>query len=185
MPARQHEPLLTRTQFAAAVRADEKWVENTSRVLGRRLAYTLAEARWMGVIRLLTRDFGIPIVRAGALADEALRHAPETRALSLAVSDEGAATLVIDLARYHSTFAAALSAAFSHGGGRRRGRPPSGRVHRGGALVAAESHGVDVSLLRAAMAQSPAERLARLDANAGFLRALRPVVRRRPSRREP
>ena len=185
MPARQSEPLLTRSQFAAAVRADEKWVENTSRALGRRLAYTPDEARWMGVVRLLARDFGIPVARAGEIANEALRHAPETRALTLTASDDGAATLVMDLARYHSTFAAALSAALSHGGPRRRGRPLSRRPHRGGAVVAAESHGVDVSLLRAAMSQSPGERLARLDANAAFLRALKPVQRRRPPRREP
>jgi hypothetical protein len=137
------------------------------------------------VVRLLARDFGIPIARASELADEALRHTPETRALPLAVSHGGAATLVMDLARYHSTFATSLSTALNHGGRRRRGRPPSRRPPRDGAVVAAESHGVDLSLLRAAMRQSPAERLARLDANAEFLRAIRPVPRRRPPRREP
>jgi hypothetical protein len=38
---------------------------------------------------------------------------------------------------------------------------------------AAQTHGVDVSLLREVLQQSPAERLARLDANASFLHALR------------
>jgi hypothetical protein len=164
---------LTRAQFAAAVRADEKWVENASRALGRRLSYTPDEARQMGVVRLLAAEFGIPIVRAGELASEALRHPPETRALALTTSADGAATLTIDLARYHSAFAAALSAAVTHGGGRRRGRPPSKRQNRRGAVRVAQSHGVDVSLLREALRQSPAERLARLDANASFLQALR------------
>jgi hypothetical protein len=172
--AKRSGPVLTRAQFVAAARADEKWVENTTRALGRRLAYTSDEARWMGVVRLLAHDFGIPVARAGELADEALRHPPETRALPLAESNEGAVTLMLDLARYHSTFAAALSAALSHGGHRRRGRPPAARPHRRDALGAAESHGVDVSLLRAALSQSPGERLERLDANAEFLRALRP-----------
>jgi hypothetical protein len=164
---------LTRAQFAAAVRGDEKWVENTSRALGLRLAYTPDEARHMGVVRLLSADFGIPVARAGELADEALRHSPDTRAVTLTASDDGAAALVIDLARYHSTFAAALSAAITHGEGRRRGRPPTKRPRRRGAVVAAESYGVDVSLLREALNLSPAQRLTQLDANASFLSALR------------
>jgi hypothetical protein len=184
---------LTRSQFAAAVRADEKWVENIARALGRRLAYTPAEARWLGMVRLLARDLGVPVALAAELADDALRQPPETRALRLATSDDGAASLVIDLARYHSTFAAALSAALNHGGPRRRGRPAPSRGARGrGAIARARVYGVDVSLLREALARSPAERLARLDANAAFLSALRPVPNgssrprsRRATRRRP
>jgi hypothetical protein len=176
--ATKRYPALTRAQFAAAVRADEKWVENTSRALGRRLEYTPGEARWMGVVRLLADDFGIPVTRAAELADEALRHPRESRVVSLTAVDDGAATLVIDLARYHSTFAAALSAAISHGGARRRGRPPARRRGRRDPVGAAESYGVDLSLLREAIERSPAERLARLDANASFVSALRPVPRR-------
>ena len=172
---------LTRAQFAAAVRADEKWVENTARTLGRRLEYTPAEARWLGMVRLVTRDLAIPITRAAELADDALRQPPETRALPLAVSDEGAASLMIDLARYHSTFAAALSAALNHGGPRRRGRRAPAKSSRVRESVAgARAYGVDVSLLREALARSPAERLARLDANAAFLSALRPVPHESP-----
>ncbi|MDF2772995.1 MAG: hypothetical protein K0S86_2490 [Geminicoccaceae bacterium] len=167
---------LSRSQFAAVVGTDEKWVENAARALGRRLEYTPAEARWMGMIRLLARDLGIPVARAGELADDALRQPPETRALTLATSQDGAAALVVDLARYHSTFAAALSAAMNHGGPRRRGRRPPSRPARVRESVArAQTYGVDVSLLREALARSPAERLARLDANAAFLNALRPA----------
>lgn len=184
---------LTRSQFAVTVRADEKWVENTARTLGRRLEYTRAEARWLGLVRLLARDLGIPLARASELADEALRQPPETRALPLAASDDGAASLVVDLARYHSTFAAALSAALNHGGPRRRGRPRPSRPPRGRESVdRARAYGVDVSLLREALGRSPAERLARLDANAAFLGALRPVPNEssgsrspRPARRRP
>lgn len=166
---------VTRSQFAAAVGADEKWVENTARALGRRLEYTPGEARWMGMVRLLARDFGIPATRAGELADEALRQPPETRALPLATSPDGAASLVVDLARYHSRFAAALSAAINHGGPRRRGRRSSRPARVRESVARAQAYGVDVSLLREALARSPAERLARLDANAAFLNALRPV----------
>jgi hypothetical protein len=165
---------LTRSQFATAVRADEKWVENTARTLGRRLEYTSAEARWMGMVRLLARDFGIPVARAAELAGVALRHAPETPAFPLAASDDGSATLVIDLARFYSTFAAALSAAINHGGPRRRGRPrPTTRARARDVIAAAQRYGVDVSLLREALERTPAERLARLDANSAFLRGLR------------
>ena len=165
---------LSRSQFATAVQADEKWVENTARTLGLRLKYTPDEARRMGLVRLLTREFGIPVNRAAELAGDALRHPPETRVLPLAASPESAATLVIDLARYHSTFAAALSAALHHGGPRRRGRQAPRRRMRGrNAVAAAEAHGVDVSLLREALKRPPADRLERLDANSEFLRALR------------
>jgi hypothetical protein len=167
---------LSRSQFATAVRADEKWVENTARSLGLRLTYTPAEGLRMGLVRLLARDYGIPVARAAELADEALQHPSETRAVSLAAAPESGVALVIDLARYHSTFAAALSAALHHGGPRRRGRQSFRKRGRGrDAVRAAEAHGVDVSLLREALERSPADRLARLDANAAFLRALRPA----------
>lgn len=164
---------LTRAQFAAAIRADEKWVENTSRALGLNLGYTTDEARHLGIVHLLARDFGIPVARASELANEALQHPPETRTLTLATAEHDAVALVIDLARYYSAFATALSAAITHCEGRRRGRPPTKRAKPRSVLAAAESHGVDLSLLRETISQSPAERLARLDANASFLNALR------------
>src|SRR3982750_486973 len=134
---------LTRSQFSATVRADEKWVENTARTLGEQLTYTPAEARRMGMIRVLASEFAIPLARAAELADDALRHPPEERALRLSASPEGVATLVIDLARYHSTFAAALSAALNHGGPRRRGRPsPKKRARGRDAVAAAKAYGV-------------------------------------------
>ena len=123
---------------------------------------------------LAARDPATGFPRAAELATHALRHPPETRSLPLAVSDEGAATLVIDLARYHSIYAAALSTAINHGGPRRRGRrPPTSRARGRDPVAAAHAYGVDVSLLRAALARTLVERLARLDANAGFLSGLR------------
>jgi hypothetical protein len=141
--------------------------------LGLNLGYTPDEACHMGLVRLLARDFGIPVARASELANEALQHPPETRSLTLSTSQQGAVALIIDLARYYSAFVTALSAAITHGEGRRRGRPPTKRAKSRSALRVAESHGVDLSLLRETMGQSPAERLARLDANALFLNTLR------------
>src|SRR5699024_5469630 len=85
---------LTRSQFAAAIQADEKWVENTARALGLELTYTPSEARRMGLVRLLTRDFGISAASAAELADQALRHPPDARAVSLAPAAESPATLL-------------------------------------------------------------------------------------------
>ena len=151
-----------------------EWFENTARTLGLRLTYTADEARRMGLVRLLTRKLGIPVARAAELTETALRQPRETRAMSLAVSPDSAARLVVDLARYHSTFVAALSAAIHRGGPRRRGRQsPRKRTRGREAVAAAEAHGVDVSLLREALERSPADRLARLDANSEFLRELR------------
>lgn len=169
---------MTRSQFSYVVGADEKWVENSARVLGRRLEYTAPEARWLGLVRLLTRDFGIPLVRAGQLAGDALRHPADTEALVLAASADGVATLVLDLARYHSRLAAALAFALHHGGPRRPGRPPlpHPRSARADPIQAAVRHGVDLGLLRESLRREPAQRLARLDANRAFLRSLRPVM---------
>jgi hypothetical protein len=128
----------------------------------------------MGLVRVLTRDFDIPAVRAAELTDQALRHSPDERVVSLAASAESPATLVLDLARYHSAFAAALSAAINHGGPRRRGRPSTRkRTRPRDAVAAAEAYGVDLSLLRHALARSVRDRLARLDADSRFLAALR------------
>ena len=179
--------MLTRAQFGHVVGADEKWVENTARTLDRRLDYTPMEARWLGIVRILMRDFAITATRAAELADEVLRHPPATRSLQLPGDADGVAVLSLDLARFNSSFAAALSAALHHGGPRRRGRPSNrGRPGKRDAVAAAERHGVDVSLLRTALAKSPSERLATLDANAAFLAAIRPVrdaVRQAPQKR--
>jgi hypothetical protein len=167
---------MTRAQFARAIRGDEKWVENTGRALGRRLTYTLGEARWMGLVRLLAHDLGFSVSRAAELATVALQHPPETRALALAETDDGSVSTVIDLARYHSTHSAALSAALHHGGPRQRGRPAAGSRRRPRhPIAAAEAYGVDVSLLRDAVSRPSADRLARLDANASFVRSIRPA----------
>lgn len=162
---------MTRSQFALAARADEKWVENAARALDHRLTYSADEARWLGLIHVLTRDLGIPVQRAAAVATAALQLDPATRALRLRLGDAAEASVALDLARYHSAFAAALSAALHHGGPRRAGRPTHHR--RDDPLAAAAAHGIDVSLLRSGLRRSAAERLARLDENAAFVRVLR------------
>ena len=173
--------ILTRAQFAQAARAGEKWIENTARTTGRSLSYSPAEARWFGIVRVLTRDFGVSLRRASELADVALRSPPTARAVVLAESSDGTAALTIDLAREHSSASAALSAALQHGGPRRRGRRKvARRTTARKAIAEAEHYGVDLTLLHSALERSPADRLARLDANAAFVRAVRSAT---PTRR--
>ena len=167
---------MTATQFALAVRADSKWVQNAARILGTRFRYTIAEVRWLGLVRILNWEFSIPLVEAGRLATVALRLPPETRELRLLESDDGSAAIVLDLARYHSSFAAALSAALTLGAPRRRGRRAGGSD--GDAIERARKFGVDLGLLRSSLALTPTERLARLDSNARFVAALRHGDRR-------
>lgn len=168
---------MTRTQFAKSVNAAEKWVENTAAFLKRqKMAYTPEEACWFGLVRLFTRDFEIPVARAATLADRSLRESPAIRAVHLAASEDESAVLVLDLARYYSSFTARLSAALHHTGPARPGRPESSARHRErDPIVRAEAYGVDLTLLREGLRLSPAERLARLDANLTFLRSLRPT----------
>ncbi len=167
---------LTREQFALAAGADEKWIENSARQLGCQLARTPAEARWLGLVRLLARDFEIPIARAGKLAELSLSHRPATTELTLVQSAGSVVALVVNLARYHSTFIASLSAALHHATPRRRGRPAtelSGRAHD--PVADAAAYGVDVSLLRESLRRTPAELLQSLDEDVAFLADIRPV----------
>lgn len=168
---------LSRAQFASVVGADEKWVENSARALGVTLGHSEENARWMRLVRMFVRDFAISLARASEFATIAVAQPVDARAFVVTTSDEGA-SLVLDLARFHSGYIAALSVAIEHGSeGRQVGRParvaeasPDGFY---AALQAAERYGVDLSLNREALRLTVAERLARLDENAAFLRTLR------------
>ncbi len=178
---------MTRNQFASAVRGEEKWVENTARLLGRRLRYTADEARWMGMVRVLSHELGISLSRAAELADEALRYDPAECKALLGRQGDGSAMVAMDLARYHSTLGAAMSAALMHGGARRRGRHrldyasrarqhgdvTSTRARAVETLTKAAEYGVDIGLLREGLHLSPATRLKQLDENALFTSEMR------------
>lgn len=165
---------MTRSQFAMAVLADEKWVENASRLMDKRFRYTAAEARWLGLVRVLNQEVGVTLFRAAELADEALRHAPDEGTVIVARTG-GSAAVSIDLARFHSTYAAALSAALNLGGARRRGRRRPTVRQNARTLDRAAQYGVDIDLLREGLRLSPRERLQQLDDNAAFIKAIRPV----------
>jgi hypothetical protein len=165
---------MTRSQFAMAILADEKWVENAARLLNRRLRYSADEARWLGLVRVLNREVGLTLFRAAEFTDEALRHAPDEGRVVVGGTEGGTAAISIDMARFYSTYAAALSAALELGGGRRRGRPRGVVKKKAPALSRAAQYGVDIDLLREGLRLSPGERLQQLDENAAFITAIRP-----------
>jgi len=162
---------MTLHQFSAVVRADPKWVQNAARLLRRRLRRTPEEARWLRLVRLLHEGFGMSLAAAAATARRALRAAGPTAIA--AVSADGSAAVTVDLARFESSFVAALAAALRFGGPRRRGRRPGRRRRGRDSLAAARAYGVDLGLLRASLALTPTERLKRLEENASFLGAVR------------
>jgi hypothetical protein len=171
---------MTRNQLALSVGADEKWVENTTYLLGLSTDYTAARVIWLGLVRVFNHDLGLPLTRAAALATEALQHDPSIRHLKLGSSDTSDASFVLDLARCHSTCNTMRSAALVLGVALKRGRPAK-KASRD-ALRRAKDYGIDVDALRTGLSDSVATRLERLEQNVQFvhaMRQLRPLASKR------
>ena len=164
---------MTRSQFTIAVLADEKWVENAIRLLGRRTTYTAENARWLGLVRVFNQEVGVTLSRAAELADEALQHGANAGTVVVGQKEGSNAGVSIDLDRYHSNYAAALSAAIDLGGPLRRGRPRTTIKRKGSVLERAAEYGVDIGLLRDGLKLSVRERFHQLDENAAFVSELR------------
>jgi hypothetical protein len=165
---------MTRGQLAMAVMADEKWIENTARLLNKRLRYTVEESVWLGLVRMLNHELGLPLTKAAAIADEALRVIDEPGDVTVGRSVESSAAVSLDMPRFRSSHLASLSAALTLGGSRRRGRrpaKPSGR--KAAVLERAAKYGVDIDLLREGLKLSVAERLQRAGENADFVADMR------------
>jgi hypothetical protein len=163
---------MTARQFAVASAADIKWITNSAALLRRRLRYSDNEARWWGFVRLLTEAIGLPLKAAAATATASLRMTRSSTLHTIGADPSHSAALVVDLARYESVFLGNLSRARVHETPKRKGRPPR-VVPRGNALSSASQYGVDLGLIQSALARTPAERLAMLEANSLFLREMR------------
>lgn len=161
---------MTERQFARAAGADEKWVQNARRLLARRPVNTVAAARALGLTRVLHQELGLPLAAADRIARAALRAGHARVHVHPRAAAGAPVAVAIDVARYRSDFLVRLSRARLLDQPRRRGRR---RATPGDPVAAAAAHGVDVSLLRRSLTRSPAARLAELDANAAFLRAVR------------
>lgn len=151
-------------QFALAVGADSKWVLNACRLLDREVAYDVADARRLGLVREIQASFGTPLDDADAMAARALEQGDEV-AVACA-TPTGVLALVVDLPRYLSDFAGRLSRARGYTP-KRRGRPS--RPSSGSAVERARRYGIDISLLRTQLRRSPEARLQGLDTHRAFV----------------
>ncbi|MFI5312519.1 MAG: hypothetical protein ACHQQ3_14885, partial [Gemmatimonadales bacterium] len=69
---------MTLGQFAAAVAAPSRWVQNAFAVLGLRGPYDDECAKRIGLARLLAEATGMPLLRAWPAARDALAAWPRT-----------------------------------------------------------------------------------------------------------
>ncbi len=157
--------------FALLAGASPKWVLNTQAVIGRLRAYTVAAAERLAVVRVLNSDLAVALPRAWQIADDALRGTGAYRFSS----PDGTIALEVDVDRIRAAVAIRRSQLATMYSPRRAGRPA--RKPRN-PVRAAEQHGLDLTLLRANLARSPAERLRQLDAMVSF----RTRVQRKESR---
>lgn len=160
---------MTARQTAVAAAADLKWLTNAASLLRRRLRYDAEAARWWGLVRVLVDDLGLTLKAAAAAATAALTTAGARKARTPA-DYASPVRIEVDLPRYHSIFLANLSRAINHETPRRRGRL---KERASDALARARDYGVDIGLLQTALERTPAERLALLERNLEFLRAVR------------
>jgi hypothetical protein len=111
-------------QMALATRSSVAWLNNSGRLLRRRIHRTPSGARWWGLVRLLSHEIGLPLKSAARAADVVLGAGLEPNRLRFSSSTDGAVALQIDLERFHSTANALLAAAFAFARPGKRGRRP-------------------------------------------------------------
>lgn len=167
---------MTARQTAVAAGAELKWLVNSAALLGRRVRYNRQQAKWWGLVWVLTEQLGLSLRAAAAASTAALGGGNSSTRVTAGGDPSGSASVVVDLARYESIFLGNLSRALVHETPRRRGRPAR-RGMKGDALTTAQHYGIDLGLIRSAIARTPAERLALLEKNAAFVRDMR----RRPT----
>src|SRR5215218_8450743 len=157
---------LTLKEFALAVGADAKWVQNAKPRLSRSITYTSSDARWLRLTRTLNRDLRMPLAFASELAHAALdgaerdgrdsarrfgaasRARPPRSVVCVVAAKSDGVRLTVDLRRERSSFNAALAAAMAFGEARRPGRKRRAPTHYRAALGRAWKLGINVGTLR-------------------------------------
>ena len=158
-------------EFAVAVGAPKRWVQNARAALGERGPYTEDGARRLAFAKAVKEACGMPLRAAYPFAGEALAGWPERRTWSHQPRGS-AASVSVDLERFLSDHTARVSLSKSFYAERRRGRP---RKRRGVAL--AKWYGVDVTLNEESLKLTPAQRLARLEGAVDFILKARKALR--------
>jgi hypothetical protein len=115
---------MTMEQLAIATRSSVAWLNNSRRLLGRKIHRTPSGARWWGLVRMLNHEIGLPLKSAALAADAVLGAGLETNRLRISASMDGAVALQLDLERFHSTANAMLASAFAFAPPAKRGRRP-------------------------------------------------------------
>src|SRR6185312_4935457 len=100
-------PMLTNRQVSLAVGATAKWVDNTTRALDCALR-TEADVRWLGLIREISCGLGLRLELAATIGTRVLGLDPGLAAATVASSEEGAVSIVVDVARFHARFGLAI-----------------------------------------------------------------------------
>lgn len=160
---------MTRAQFAVACGAPAAWIEAAADTLGRPLAYSVDDARYLSLAKRIQEDLDLSLESAGIMAAKALRpDASESAAGPDILSD----TVASALPCYLSDFAVRLAQAVTHFEPRsHQSFPP----RQPGAIRRARAYGLDIGLIENALSTTPAERLRRLDQNLAFVQKLRAV----------
>jgi len=160
--------VMTLGQFAVAVGAPKRWVQNAMRVLRVRPRYTPEGAKRLAFVRMLRDGLGMPLARADRVARQALAAWPARKVWDYEAGD--AVALRVDLERFLGSCAVRLSLSRTYYAEKRRGRP---RKHVRHGIAGAREYGVDISLLEESLRRTPEERLRRLDADVAALKLLR------------
>ncbi len=167
--------MLTLAQLAVLVDAPPKWVLNAIGILGGSPRYSIPFARRLAITRALHQELAIPLQFAHALAARSLAADETTPTVRLAPDAAGAIELRVDVARLHAAFAMRQALLKTTIKARHRGRPSKRRKDL---IARAREWGLDISLLRANLRLTPAERLRQLDGMAAFARDVRRVTPR-------
>lgn len=164
---------MTLGQFATAVGAPRRWVQNAFAVLELSAGYTEVRARRLAVARALKQGWGLPLTRGWVLAAEVLAAWPAAKEWR---GRAGAVDLVLDLERFLSDYAVRLSLAHTWYAEKRRGRPRTRRPKSG--IAWAKEYGVDISLSQSALGQDPETRIRWNDGALEFIQLARAGLKR-------
>lgn len=168
---------MTLGEFAYAIDAEPKWVQNAVSVIAASLPLSVASARRLVVARALSAQTGMPLARAYGVAERTLHHYDGSAKAVEIAGDNGAVTVSVDVYRLLASLSAGLSRLAVLYAPKKRGRP----ARRRNPIRAAKAYGLDLTLLEANLRRLPAERLRMLDAMVEFQRRVRRGVQA-PSR---
>lgn len=156
---------MTTAQLARAAGADQAWLFNAERLLGRRFPRTVAGSRELALVKMLHSELRVDLAVAAGIV-RARAGASNCRG-NLLRESSGAVALLVDPARFESIWLLNLAAALDMAP-KVRGRPLLSTVDP---LSRARRHGVDLALVQWQLSRPLSERLSELDRNARFVGA--------------